>query len=103
MLEKESNIFYEGRIKEIEKTLIQYIIEVGKYKRSEIESHLLAYLLFHPKLSQAQMRALSLEFYVKKSKKGISTGKISSFVKTYEKFQVLHREKEKIGNNYTNI
>ena len=101
MLEKQSSICYEGRIKEIEKALVQYVVDVGKTKRSEIESHLLAYLLFHSKLSQAQMRALSLEFYNKKSKKGISTGKISSFVKKYEKFRVLHRERVKSGNNYT--
>jgi len=101
MLEKQSLIFYEGRIKEIEKTLIQYVVDVGKTKRSEMESHLLAYLLFHPKLSQAQMRALSLEYYNKKSRSGISTGRISSFVKKYEKFRVLHRKKEKSGKNYT--
>jgi DNA-binding transcriptional regulator GbsR (MarR family) len=100
MQEKQGSIFYQGRIKEIEKALIQYVVDVGKTKRSEIESHLLAYLLFHPKLSQAQMRALSLEYYNKKSKSGISTGKISSFVKKYEKFRVLQREKEKTGNNY---
>ncbi len=101
MQEQEDSIFYKGRIKEIEKALIQYVVDVGKTKRSEMESHLLAYLLFHPKLTQAQMRALSLEYYKKKSKSGISTGTISSFVKKYEKFRVLHREKEKSGNNYT--
>ena len=101
MQEKQDSIFYRGRIEEIEKTLVQYVVDVGKTKRSEIESHLLAYFLFHPKLSQAQMRELSKKFYVKKSKKGISTGKISSFVKKYEKFRVLHREKEKTRNNYT--
>ena len=101
MLEKQSSINYQGRIKEIEKALIQYVVNVGKTKRSEMESHLLAYLLFHPKLSQAQMRALSLEYYNKKSKSGISTGRISLFVKKYEKFRVLHREKEKRGNSHT--
>lgn len=100
MQEKQDSIFYEGRIKEIEKALVQYVVDVGKTKRSELESHLLAYLLFHPKLSQAQMRNLSEEFYIKNSKRGISTGKISSFVKKYEKFRVLQREKEKTGNNY---
>ena len=101
MPDQEDSIFYEGRIREMEKALIQYVVDVGKTKRSEIESHLLAYLLFHPKLSQAQIRTLSLEFYAKKKKRGISTGKISSFLKAYEKFQVLNKEKVKTGNTYS--
>jgi DNA-binding transcriptional regulator GbsR (MarR family) len=101
MQEKQELFFYKGRIKEIEEALVQYVVDVGKTKRSKMDSHLLAYLLFHPKLSQAQMRALSKKFYLKKSKSGISTGRISSFVNKYEKFRVLHREKEKSGRNYT--
>ena len=103
MVEEHESIFYEGRIKEIEKILIQFVIDSGTTKRSEIDSHLLTYMLLHPKLTQSQLHKLSLEFYKKKSKSGISRGKISSFLKSLEAFHILSIEKESEDKNYNYV
>ncbi|MFX1295175.1 MAG: hypothetical protein ACFFD2_10035, partial [Promethearchaeota archaeon] len=72
------HIFEEDIIK-FEHILIEYITETRKFKRrSDIESHIIAYLILHQKLTQKQIRDLSLIFYKKGARKGISIGSISS-------------------------
>ncbi|MFX1499762.1 MAG: hypothetical protein ACFFDH_02215, partial [Promethearchaeota archaeon] len=98
------NIIYEGRIREIEETFINYVVDGGRTKRTEIESHILAYLLLHPKLTQAQIHQLSHEFYIKGSKRGISRGKISSYLNFLNtNFPILKRERILIDRQYTYV
>lgn len=105
MEEKElENIIYEGRIREIEEIFINYIVEGGRTKRTEIESHILAYILLHPKLTQAQIYQLSHEFYKKGLKRGISRGKISSYLNFLIKnFPILKKEKVLIDKKYVYV
>ncbi|MFX1346433.1 MAG: hypothetical protein ACFFAI_15150, partial [Promethearchaeota archaeon] len=70
----------------------------------EIESHILAYLILHKKLTQAQIYQLSHEFYKKGSKRGISRGKISSYLNfLLKKFPILKKEKVLIEKNYVYV
>ena len=103
--EMESEDFlYQGRIKEVEEIFINYVIEGGSTKRTEIESHILAYLLLHPQLTQAQIQRISQEYYQKGSKKGISRGAISSYLDTFSKtFPILKKEKVLMDKNYTYV
>ncbi len=100
----EESLIYEGRIREIEEVLIRYFVEGGKTKRTEIESHLLAYLLLHPKISQTQIHELSIIYYKKGSKRGISRGAISSYLNLMtETFPLLKKEKVITDKNYAYV
>lgn len=84
------NHIYPKEIRYFEKDLIDFIVESGKNKRSsDIESHILAYFLLHRSLSQKQIQDLSTIF----RKKKISKGSISNFLRQYERYGVLVKNK----------
>ena len=85
---------FEGDLKEFEKGLIEYIVGSRKLKRRpEIESHILAYLIFHQSLTQKQIRDLSLIYYKKSARKGISNGSISSVLNQFIKWGAVKKTK----------
>lgn len=96
---------YDGKIQEYERIFIQYVVEAGKYKRrSDRESHILAYLILHPKLTQEQIADLAEMYYRKGHRKGISSGTISQILNYIkEKMEIIKVEKvkhEKDSNIY---
>ncbi len=86
---------YDKRIQEFEKEIINFSVEYGKNKRSEIESHILTYFLLREGqwLTQENLRELSLLFYEKQSKKGISRGSISKILNNYVEYRLLNKRK----------
>ncbi len=91
------NHIYPEEIRRFERELIEFIVESGKNKRkSDIESHLLAYFFCHPSLTQKEIQELSANFREKK----ISKGSISTFLNQYEGYGVIIKTKipEKKGN-----
>ncbi|MFX1461056.1 MAG: hypothetical protein ACFFBT_16495 [Promethearchaeota archaeon] len=96
---KINNHIYDKKIREYEQEIINFIVESGKNKRRfDIESHVLAYFLLREGqwLSQDNIRELSLIFYKKESKKGISKGSISKTLNIYERYRAL--KKRKVAN-----
>jgi len=84
---------YSKEIRKYEQKLIDFITESGKNKRkSEIESHILAYFLLHPSITQKQIKNLSEMF----RKKPISSGAISNFLNQYLSYEPKIIKKEKI-------
>ena len=88
---------YDEKIQNYERIFIQYVVEAGKYKRrSDRESHILAYLVLHPKLTQEQIADLADMYYRKGHRKGISSGKISQILNYIkEKLEIIKVEKVK--------
>ncbi len=77
---------YPEKIRKFEKDIIEFVVQSGKNKRnSEIESHILAYFLLHPNLTQKEIQKFSTIFREKK----ISIGSISNFLKKYEEYRVI--------------
>ncbi len=96
---KINNHIYDKKIREYEQQIINFIVESGKNKRRfDIESHVLAYFLLREGqwLTQDNIRELSLTFYKKESKKGVSKGSISKILNMYERYRVL--KKRKVAN-----
>ena len=84
---------YPKEIRKYEQKLIDFIIESGKSKRkSELESHILAYFLLHPSITQKQIQNLSSKF----RKKEISRGAISNFLNQYLSYEPKIIKKEKV-------
>ncbi len=88
---------YPEEIRHFEKAIIDFIVLTGKNKRkSDIESHILAYFICHPSLTQKEIQELSAIF----RKKKISKGSISNFLNLYEGYGVVVKNKnpEKRGS-----
>lgn len=88
--------FYDKKIEKYEQEIIDFIVESGESKRrTDMESHILAYLLLREGLwlTQDDIRKLSQIYYKNDSKAGISKGTISKIINLYEQYQVLKKRK----------
>ena len=94
-IKETTNLIYDKKIRKYEKEVINFFLEYGKNKRSEMESHVLAYFLLREGhwLTQENIRELSIIFYENESKKGISQGSISKILNRYIEYQVLIKRK----------
>ena len=81
----DNTLFFEGRIKEIEKELVDFQLELTKSNsQSESLQKIISVLLFHGKLTQTQIKKLAML-----SKSTISTGLLNLV-------NIGHVKKEKI-------
>ncbi|MBD3253614.1 MAG: hypothetical protein GF383_00895 [Candidatus Lokiarchaeota archaeon] len=81
MSENRDEYIYDRRIRKYEELIIDFVVKGGKNKRrSERESHIIGYLITHEKLTQKQIRDLSLLYYQEGARKGISRGSISNIL-----------------------
>ncbi|WP_371804755.1 hypothetical protein [Candidatus Lokiarchaeum ossiferum] len=72
------------KFQDYEEEIIKLIVKSQEIKwRTPYESHILAFLLIYKNLSQKQIRELSLQFYQKNGKYGISVGLISKILNNY--------------------
>lgn len=93
---KRINPVYDKKLRNYEQEIIDFIVKSGESKRrSDMESHVLAYLLLREGLwlTQDDIRKLSQIYYKNDSKSGISKGSISKILNLYEKYQVLKKRK----------
>ena len=96
-----NNHIYDKKIRNYEKEVINFFVEYGKNKRSDIESHILAYILLREGqwLTQENIRELSLIFYETEFKKGISQGSISQILNNFVEYSVLNKRKLETKKN----
>jgi len=96
-----NNHIYDKKIRNYEKEVIKFFVEYGKNKRSDIESHILAYILLREGqwLTQENIRELSLIFYETEFKKGISQGSISQILNNFVEYSVLNKRKLETKKN----
>jgi len=88
--------FYDKKVGKYEQEFIDFIVESGESKRrTDMESHILGYLLLREGLwlTQDDIRKLSQIYYKDDYKTGISKGTISKIINLYEKYQVLKKRK----------
>ena len=88
---------YDKKLRIYEKKIIDFIVKSGESKRrTDMESHVLAYFLLREGiwLNQDNIRKLSQIFYTNNSKKGFSKGTISKIVNQYEKYHILKRRRQ---------
>jgi len=93
---KSNKIIYDKIIRIYEQEIIDFIVKSGENKRrTDMESHILAYFLLREGLwlTQDDIRKLSQIFYKDDYKAGISKGTISKIVNLYEEYQVLKKRK----------
>jgi DNA-binding transcriptional regulator GbsR (MarR family) len=86
------NHIFEGKIKEYEQNIVEFIIDTGKAKSADPKIQLfLAYLAVHRKLTQKQLKELT----------GFSFGTISKKLRDLISMGIL--EKKKIPNSNENV
>jgi len=102
MLRKRKSYFFEVVFKRFEKEILEYFVETGLEKgRSEIESHILGYLMLHQNLTQKQIIELSREYFVKNTRHGISKGSISAVLNgIYFKVGIIKKKKIEGSKNF---
>lgn len=82
---------YKGKIKDYEKTLINFFIDIGKNKDTPAKvQEILGYLIIHNKLSQSNLKELT----------GYSTGTISTTLGNLIKLGVVQKERITSSNKY---
>ena len=88
------NHICEGRIKDFEEILIQFVLESGKAKSVDPNLQLiLGYIGIHKKLTQKQIKDLT----------GLSTGTISKKLKDILEFGIVRKERIPKTNEYLYI
>jgi len=102
MFRKNKSYFFDDIFKRFEKEILDYIVESGREKgRSEIESHILGYLMLHQSLTQKQIIELSRGHYVKNTRSGISKGSISAVLNgIYFKIGIIKKKKVEGSKNF---
>jgi len=93
---KSINPIYDKKLRYYEQKIIDFIVKSGESKRrTDMESHILAYLLLREGLwlTQDDIRELSQIYYKDDSKAGISKGTISKILNLYEQYHVLKKRK----------
>jgi DNA-binding transcriptional regulator GbsR (MarR family) len=82
---------FKGKIKDYEKTLIRFFIDIGKNKDTPAKvQEILGYLIIHNKLSQSNLKELT----------GYSTGTISTTLGNLVKLGVVQKERMASSNEY---
>ena len=82
---------FRGKIKEYEKTLIKFFVDIGKNKDTPAKvQEILGYLIIHDKLSQSNLKELT----------GFSTGTISTTLGNLVKLGVVKKERIATSNKY---
>ena len=75
---------FKGKIKDYEKTLIKFFVDIGRNKDSPAKvQEILGYLIIHDKLCQSDLKELT----------GYSTGTISTTLSNLFKLGVVQKEK----------
>jgi len=81
----------KGKIKDYEKTLIKFFIDIGKNKDTPSKvQEIFGYLIIHNKLTQSNLKELT----------GYSTGTISSTLGNLMKLGVVQKERIVLSNKY---
>ena len=82
---------YKGKIKDYEKTLINFFVDIGKTKDTPAKvQEILGYLIIHNKLSQSNLKELT----------GYSTGTISTTLGNLIELGVVQKERITSSNKY---
>jgi len=82
---------FKGKIKDYEKTLIKFFIDIGKNKDAPSKvQEILGYLMIHNKLTQSNLKELT----------GYSTGTISSTLSNLVMLGVVKKERIAMSNKY---
>jgi DNA-binding transcriptional regulator GbsR (MarR family) len=82
---------FKGKIRDYEKTLIKFFVDIGKHKDTPTKvQEILGYLIIHDKLSQSNLHELT----------GYSTGTISTTLSNLVKLGVVKKEKIAASNKY---
>lgn len=88
---QESDFKFKGKIKEYEKTLIKFFIDIGKNKDTPAKvQEILGYLIIHNKLSQSNLKELT----------DYSTGTISTTLSNLIELGVVKKERIAMSNMY---
>ncbi|MFX1289255.1 MAG: MarR family transcriptional regulator, partial [Promethearchaeota archaeon] len=82
---------FRGKIKDYEKTLIKFFIDIGKHKDTPAKiQEILGYLIIHDKLSQSNLKELT----------GYSSGTISATLGKLVELGVVQKERIASSNMY---
>jgi DNA-binding transcriptional regulator GbsR (MarR family) len=82
---------FKGKIRDYEKTLIKFFIDIGKNKDTPAKiQEILGYLIIHDKLSQSNLKELT----------GYSTGTISTTLGSLIELGVVQKERIAGSNKY---
>lgn len=82
---------FKGKIKDYEKTLIRFFIDIGKNKDTPPKvQEILGYLMIHNKLTQSNLKELT----------GYSTGTISTTLYNLVELGVVQKERIALSNKY---
>lgn len=90
-LSQDHDFRFRGKIKDYEKTLIKFFIDIGKNKDTPSKiQEILGYLMIHNKLTQSNLKELT----------GYSTGTISTTLSNLIKLGVVKKERIAKSNKY---
>ena len=90
-LGKDQDFKFKGKIKEYEKSLIKFFIDIGKNKDTPAKiQEILGYLIIHDKLSQSNLKELT----------GYSTGTISITLGKLVELGIVQKERIAMSNIY---
>ncbi len=82
---------FKGKIRDYEKTLIKFFLDIGKNKDTPAKiQEILGYLIIHDKLSQSNLKELT----------GYSTGTISTTLGSLIELGVVQKERIERSNKY---
>ena len=90
-LTQDQDFRFKGKIKDYEKTLIKFFIDIGNNKDTPQKvQEILGYLIIHNKLTQSNLKELT----------GYSTGNISSTLSNLIKLGIVQKERVAMSNKY---
>ena len=82
---------FKGKIKDYEKTLIKFFVDIGNNKETPQKvQEILGYLIIHNKLTQSNLKELT----------GYSTGNISLTLSNLIKLGIVQKERVEMSNKY---